>query len=184
MKLDLGSFAFGSFVSSGGNTPSWGTSLGQKRPDLKFTCPGFDNIIVGMMYKSIPVDKVYVPLGKGGHVCNSLEDEGIQLAAMFDKVYVNEVRVDSPFIMLIYRDNSDSWEGRRTLKYNVKIEYRRGENDIVYNSGFVDATREALHLKDDACWVVSDICVVDQDELHLVAGIVNPDRSETFASSE
>ena len=184
MKLDLGSFAFGSSVTSGGNTPSWGTSLGQKKPDLKLTYPGFDNIIVGMMYKSIPVDKVYIPLGKGGHVCNSLEDEGIQLAAMFDKVYVNEVKVNSPFIMLIYRDSSDRWDGRRTLKYNTKIEYRRGKNDIVYNSDFVDATKEALHLNDDACWVVSDIFIVNQDELHLVAGIVNSYKSETFPSSE
>ena len=123
-------------------------------------------------------------MGKGGHVCNSLEDEGIQLAAMFDKVYVNEVKVNSPFIMLIYRDSSDSWDGRRTLKYNTKIEYRRGKNDIVYNSDFVDATKEALHLNDDACWVVSDIFIVNQDELHLVAGIVNSYKSETFPSSE
>ena len=123
-------------------------------------------------------------MGKGGHVCNSLEDEGIQLAAMFDKVYVNEVKVNSPFIMLIYRDSSDSWDGRRTLKYNTKIEYRRGKNDIVYNSDFVDATKEALHLNDDACWVVSDIFIVNQYELHLVAGIVNSYKSETFPSSE
>ena len=123
-------------------------------------------------------------MGKGGHVCNSLEDEGIQLAAMFDKVYVNEVKVNSPFIMLIYRDSSDRWDGRRTLKYNTKIEYRRGKNDIVYNSDFVDATKEALHLNDDACWVVSDIFIVNQYELHLVAGIVNSYKSETFPSSE
>ena len=103
---------------------------------------------------------------------------------MFDKVYVNEVKVNSPFIMLIYRDSSDSWDGRRTLKYNTKIEYRRGKNDIVYNSDFVDATKEALHLNDDACWVVSDIFIVNQDELHLVAGIVNSYKSETFPSSE
>ena len=184
MKLDLGSFAFGSSVSSGGNTPSWGTSLGQKKPDLKLTYPGYDNIVIGMMYKSIPVDKVYIPLGKGGHVCNSLEDEGIQLAAMFDKVYINEVRVNAPFIMLIYQDSSDSWAGRRTLKYNVKIEYRRGPNDIVYNSDFVDAAKEALQLEEDACWVVSDICILNQDELHLVVGIVNPYNSEVYPSSE
>ena len=184
MKLDLGSFAFGSSVVTGGNTPSWGTSLGQQRPDLKFTYPGYDNIIIGMMYKSIPINKVFIPLGKGGHVCNSLEDEGIQLAAMFDKVYINEVKVDAPFIMLIYQDGSDSWARRRTLKYNTKIEYRRGQNDIIYNSTFVTAAKAALQLADDACWVVSDMHIVNQDELHLIAGVVNPNHSESYPSAE
>ena len=184
MKLDLGSFAFGSSVATGGNTPSWGTSLGQQRPDLKFTYPGYDNIIIGMMYKSIPINKVFIPLGKGGHVCNSLEDEGIQLAAMFDKVYINEVKVDAPFIMLIYQDGSDSWAGRRTLKYNTRIEYRRGQNDIIYNSTFVTAAKAALQLADDACWVVSDMHIVNQDELHLIAGVVNPNHSESYPSAE
>jgi len=184
MKIDLGSFAFGSSVKSGGNTPSWGTSLGQVKPELKLTYPGYDNIVIGMVYKSIPVDKVYIPLGKGGHVCNSLEDEGIQLAAMFEKVYVNDVRINAPFIMLIYREDSDSWKGRKTLKYNIKIEYHRGENDIVYNSDFVSAAKEALGLADDACWLVSDIFIVNQDELHMIAGIVNPYKSETYATTE
>ena len=184
MKLDLGSFAFGSSVLTGGNTPSWGTSLGQKRPDLKLTYPGYDNIVIGMVYKSIPVDKVYIPLGKGGHICNSLEDEGIQLAAMFDKVYINDIKVNAPFIMLIYQDSSESWAGRKSLKYNIKIEYRRGQNDIVYNLDFVKAAREVLQISDEACWVVSDIYISNQDELHLIAGIVNPHNSEMYQSSE
>lgn len=184
MKIDLGSFAFGSIVSSGGNTPSWGTSLGQIKPALKLTYPGYDNIVIGMVYKSVPVDKVYIPLGKGGHVCNSLEDEGIQLAALFDKVYINEVRVNAPFILLIYKEDSDSWRGRKTLKYSTKIEYRRGDNDIVYNSDFVNAAREALQLAEDACWLISDIFIVNQDELHMIAGIVNPYHSETYPTTE
>lgn len=184
MKLDLGSFAFGSTITSGGNTPSWGTSLGQIKPDLKLTCPGYDNIVIGMVYKSIPVDKVYIPLGKGGHVYNSLEDEGIQLAAMFDKVYINEVRVNAPFIMLIYKEDSDSWRGRKTLKYSPKIEYHRGNNDIVYNSDFVIAVREALQLADNACWFISDLFILNQEELHMVAGVVNPYQSETYPTTE
>ena len=184
MKIDLGSFAFGSSVSSGGNTPSWGTSLGQIKPDLKLTYPGYDNIVIGMVNKSIPVDKVFIPLGKGGHVCNSLEDEGILLAALFDKVYINEIKVNAPFIMLIYKESSDSWAGRKTLKYSVKIEYRRNRNDIVYNSDFIIAARKALHLADNACWVISDMFILNQDELHMIAGIVNPNQSETYSTTE
>lgn len=183
MKLDLGSFAFGSTITSGGNTPSWGTSLGQIKPDLKLTCPGYDNIVIGMVYKSIPVDKVYIPLGKGGHVYNSLEDEGIQLAAMFDKVYINEVSVNAPFIMLIYKEDSDSWRGRKTLKYSPKIEYHRGNNDIVYNSDFVIAAREALQLADNACWFIYNLEVCNQDELHMSAVIVNENNSVEYENS-
>lgn len=184
MKLDLGSFAFGSSVESGGNTPSWGTALGQIKPDLKLTSPGYDNIVIGMVNKSIPVDKVYIPLGKGGHISNSLEDDGILLAALFDKVYVNEVRVNAPYVLLIYREDSTNWAGRKTLKYNIKTEYRRGTNDIVYNTDFVRAAQEALQLADDACWVISDLFIVGQDELHMIAGIVNPYESESFPSAE
>ena len=185
MKLDLGSFAFGSSVSTGGNTPSWGTSLGQKKPDLKLTYPGCDNIVMGMIYKSIPVDKVFMPIGRGGHVCNSLEDNGIQLAALFDKVYINEIRVEAPFIMVIYQDSSESWAGRKTLKYNIKIEYRKGQNNnTICNSDFVKAATEALHLAYDACWVISDVYIINQEELHFVAGIVNPKESEVYPSAE
>lgn len=184
MKLDLGSFAFGSTVTTGGNTPSWGTSLGQQKPALKFTYPGYDNIIIGMLYKSIPVDKVFIPLGKGGHVCNSLEDEGIQLAAMFDKVYINEVKVKAPFIMVIYQDSSESWNGRRTLKYNVKTEYRINSQNVVRNSDFITAAKEALHIEENACWIVSDIFIENQDELHMIAGIVNGDGPESYESAE
>ncbi len=184
MKLDLGSFAFGSTVTTGGNTPSWGTSLGQQKPALKFTYPGYDNIIIGMLYKSIPVDKVFIPLGKGGHVCNSLEDEGIQLAAMFDKVYINEVKVKAPFIMVIYQDSSESWNGRRTLKYNVKTEYRINSQNVVRNSDFITAAKEALQIAENACWIVSDIFIENQDELHMIAGIVNGDGPESYASAE
>jgi len=184
MKLDLGSFAFGSEITTGGGTPSWGTSLGQKRPDLKLTYPGYDNIVIGMMYKSVPTDKVFMPIGKGGHVCSSLEDDGLQLAALFDKVYINEVRVNAPFILVIYKDSSDSWNGRRTLKYNVKTEYRRTSIDVISNLDFQEAAEEALQLENGACWVISDVFIVNQDELHFVAGIVNPHHSESYATSE
>ena len=184
MKLDLGSFAFGTSIEDGGGTPSWGTSLGQKKPELKFTYPGYDNIIIGMLYKSIPVDKVFIPLGKGGRVCNSLEDEGIQLAALFDKVYINEIKINASYILVIYEDNSDSWKGRRTLKYNIKTEFRKTENEIYYNSDFINEATKALGISADASWIISDLFIENQDELHLIAGIVNPVSSEIFPNSE
>lgn len=183
MKLDLGSFAFGSFLSGGGGTPSWGTALGQGK-GLKFSYPGWENIIAGMLYNSIPVAKVYMPIGKGGHIYSGLDDEGIQVAALFEKVYINEVRIPAPFIMVVYRDSSSSWKGRRTLKYSDKIEYRQDLETRIRNSDFIAAARESLQLADDACWLVSDVYIEDQDTLHMFAGIVNPMQYETFSTTE
>jgi hypothetical protein len=183
MKLDLGSFAFGSFLSGGGGTPSWGTALGQGK-GLKFSYPGWENIIAGMLYNSIPVAKVYMPIGKGGHIYSGLDDEGIQVAALFEKVYINEVRIPAPFIMVVYRDSSSSWEGRRTLKYSDKIEYRQDQETRIRNSDFIAVARESLQLADDACWLVSDVYIEDQDTLHMFAGIVNPMQYETFSTTE
>lgn len=182
MKLDLGSFAFGSFLPVGGS-PSWGTALGQGK-GLKFSYPGWDNIIAGMLYKAIPTSKVYIPLGKGGHVYNGLDDEGIQVAALFDQVYINEVRIPAPFIMIIYRDSSASWGGRRTLKYSDKIEYQQDSVTRIKNADFIAAAREALQLSDDANWIISDLYIEDQEILHMFAGIVNPNQSETYATGE
>ena len=182
MKLDLGSFAFGSNLQVGGN-PSWGTALGQGK-GLKFTYPGWDNILAGMMYKSIPTSKVYMPIGKGGHVYNGIEDEGIQLAALFDQVYINEVRVPSSFVMVIYRDSSPSWDGRRTLKYGDKIEYRKSDTEIIRNSDFISSACEVLQISENANWIVSDLYIEDQETLHMFAGIVNPNGSDSYASGE
>lgn len=183
MKLDLGSFAFGSSVQAGGGTPSWGTALGQGK-GLKFSCPGWENIIAGMLYNSIPVTKVFMPIGKGGHVYNGLKDEGIQVAALFEKVYINEIRIPAPFLMVVYRDSSSSWNGRRTLKYSDKIEYQQSQDIRIKNSEFIAAAREALQLSDDACWIVSDLYVEDQDILHMFVGIVNPLKSEIYSTTE
>lgn len=184
MKLDLGSFAFGAETQTPGGNPSWGTSLGQSKPELKLTYPGYECIIEGMIYKSIPTSKVFMPIGKGGHVYNGIEDEGIQIAAMFDKVFVNETRINANYILVIYKDSSNSWDGRRTLKYSDKIEYRVSEEQKYSNANFVAAVEDALQMEEGASWIVSDLYVANQDELHLLVGVVNPNGPEIFADNE
>ena len=53
MKLNLSTLAFGSIIEKGGGTPSWGTELGQSKPDYKFTVEGCEEILVGMLYNSV-----------------------------------------------------------------------------------------------------------------------------------
>ena len=62
MKLNLSTLAFGSIIEKGGGTPSWGTELGQSKPDYKFTVEGCEDILVGMLYNSVNLHHVSLPL--------------------------------------------------------------------------------------------------------------------------
>ena len=124
MNLDLGSFAFGTYLNSGTGTPSWGTALGQSKPEYKFTYPGAEVILIGMIYCSVPLDRVSLPLGKGGRIYQASELDECQIASLFRKVYINGTRIDYPFVMVLVKENSDSHSGRKSIKYSDKNAYQ------------------------------------------------------------
>lgn len=184
MNLDLGSFAFGSSLKSGGGTPSWGTALGQAKPYYKFTYPGAEAILIGMMYCSVPLTAVSLPLGKGGHIYQASELEECQLASLFRKVYINGIRIDYPFIMVLIKENSDSHAGRKSIKYCDKNAYQSGSEKYT-NQEFIRQAKQALNLSENACWFVYNFEVYNQDELHMSAVFVDENNSvEYFNSSE
>ena len=123
MNLDLGSLSFGSLISSGGGTPSWGTALGQSKPDYKFTYPGAEAIVVGMAYCAVPLEYVKFPLGKGGHIYKGNELNECLIASLFRKVYINEKEINHPFVMVLIKEESESHYGRKSIKYSDKNEY-------------------------------------------------------------
>lgn len=182
MNLDLGSFAFGSYLNSGAGTPSWGTSLGQSKPDYKFTFPGYEVLLIGMVYCSVPLDKVSLPLGKGGHIYQASELEECQIASLFRKVYINGIRVNYPFIMVLVKENSDSHSGRKSIKYSDKNAYQ-SDKEQFSNQEFVRQARISLGLAENACWFVYSIEIYNQDELHMFAVVVDKDNSVTYANS-
>ena len=98
MKLNLSTLSFGSYIDKGGGTPSWGTELGQSKPDYKFTVEGCEEILVGMLYNSVNLHHVCLPLGKGGHIDIASNFEECHLAGVFRKVYINGISIDYPFI--------------------------------------------------------------------------------------
>lgn len=183
MNLDLGSFAFGSSLDSGGGTPSWGTALGQSQPAYKFTYPGAEAILIGMVYCSVPMNRVCLPLGKGGAIYIASELEECQLTSLFKKVYINGIRIDYPFIMVLVKENSDSHPGRKSIKYSNKNTYSyKTEN---YSNGeFIKQARMKLGLKEGACWFIYAMDIINQDELHMSAVIVNANSSETYPNSQ
>ncbi len=183
MNIDIGSFAYGGIVLTGGNTPSWGTALGQSHPDYKFTYPGAENILIGMMYCSIPLQYVSLPLGKGGRVNIASEIPECQLASLFKKVYINEIKIDYPFIMVLIREESASHTGRRTIKYSDKTAYNDGISHY-NNQQFVNHARLKLGLADEACWFIYNIEIRNQDELHMYAAIVDANNSVDYPDSQ
>lgn len=184
MKIDLASFAFGCTLMEGTGTPPWGTALGQQRPDYKFNHEGYMEILAGMLYNAVPLKDVWLPLGKGGNVVTGIENHGIQLASVFHDVYVNGKKIAHPFAMIIFKEKSDSHNGRRHLKYTPKISFRN-ENGYVYsNEGFIVEARKSLGLSDDACWFISNLDLSSQTELHMKAIIVNSTGSMVYKNSK
>lgn len=182
MKLNLSSLAFGSIIEKGGGTPSWGTELGQSKPDYKFIVEGCEEILVGMLYNSVNLHHVSLPLGKGGHVDIASNFEECHLAGVFRKVYINGKRIAYPFIMVLIKELSASHTGRRSIKYSDKIAYSY-DGERLSNSEFFRVARKELDLNWESCWFIYEMNVRNQDELHFKAVIVNKEYSESYHDS-
>lgn len=180
MRIDLSSMMFNMPLKVGGGTSSWGTSLGQGT-DHKLDFAGSESIIVGMVYsKTKKDDEIYCPLGKGG---NKQDDYEYVLSAKFDKIYVNKVLIpDASFVLLIVKQlvaNATQHIGRRTLKYSPKITF----NKKTINQDCIDKIIDYVGLNNDSAWFVSDIDIVNQDELHFTIKIVDKDNKKEFEDS-
>ena len=182
MKLNLSSLAFGSIIEKGGGTPSWGTELGQSKPDYKFTIEGCEDILIGMLYNSVNLHHVSLPLGKGGHVDIASNFEECHLASVFRKVYINGILIGYPFMMVLIKELSASHTGRRSIKYSDKIAYSfSGER--LSNQEFFRVARKKLGLNWESCWFIYEMNVLNQDELHFKAVVVNTESSESYRDS-
>lgn len=182
MFLDLGSFMFNVTTSSGGGTPSWGTSFGTARPDYKITAAEADRLLVSMAYKSIqnPAQRIECPFGKGGNDTAGFE---FVLGSVYDKVFVNGAQIqDAKFALIVVKevDPSKYHCGRRLLKYSPKIKVDGQE----INHDCIEKIKNALGISDNGSWFVNEIDVRNQDELHLRAYILDKNSGKTFASPQ
>lgn len=114
MKIDFATLAFGHKVKVGGSTPNWATALGQGKEHKINNDAEIDELLKGMVYSAVPLEKVSTKIGKGGNVVfGNVENSPVVLAALFQKVYVNDVLIDDgKYILLITRDTSMSHAGR------------------------------------------------------------------------
>lgn len=183
MILDLASFAFGCTLLEGTGTPPWGTALGQQKPNYEFRHEGYQELLAGMVYNAVPLKQVCLPIGRGGNIVSGLEDANIQLASVFQKVFVNGVQINHPFTMIIYKEDSDSHAGRRHLKYNPKTSFRQKDGYVYTNEGFIDEVRKNFELTKDACWFVYKLDLSSQTELRMTAIFVDKQRSVVYPNS-
>lgn len=185
MRIDFATFAFGYKVIAGGNTPNWSTALGQGATHKINESPAINELLKGLIYKSVSPEKISLKLGKGGReVFGNSEDSPIVLGSVFSKVYINDRQIDdAKFIIILTRDAAGSHAGRLKIKYGISNAFHSGDQTYT-NADFISAMKEQLCLAEDACWFVSDISVRNQDELVLKTVIVNKDGCEEYPTGQ
>lgn len=179
MKLNLGTIEFNAEVATGGNTPAWGTEMGQGA-GYKFSFEDMNDLFPAMVYNAIENCKgrVFCPLGKGG---NKQDDYKYVIASLFTKVFVNGIHIPSAsFVLLIVELlKGDHHVGRRTLKYNKKITLDgRNVNEDCFNK-----IGETFGLSEKATWFISEIDFVNQDELHFTAHFIDKENVVVYKTA-
>lgn len=169
MTIDITSFFFNSSIEGATATSAWGTSIGQnasKSCRIEDAKPGVTEMLTGMLYKSIP-DKSRLDISAGS------PNREVLLFSRFDKVFVNGTPLeDQSFVILLVRENSESHKGRLLISYPpyAKID------EVAVNDMTIKEMASALGCTEHGCWFVHDISVVNQDELHFSAIVVNSEH--------
>ena len=188
MNIDLGSLFFNASIKTGGGTPSWGTALGQSSPDYKLTYPGAAEILIAMDYCYCPLsNKVSCKLGKGGKEYKAIDSQQAESkyeiikASLFSDVQIKVenrlVPINTPFALLVTKENENTHKGRRTLKYSDSV--RIGE---FCNKDFFDAVQDKLG-GPEACWFAYAIDVVEQNRI-VISIVKVSDNIKTYPDAE
>ncbi len=178
MILNLHSLAFNTLTTSGGGNPAWGTEMGQGE-GYRFSFENADEFITALVYKSIPnpQGRIYCPLGKGG---NQSGDYEFVLGSLFEKIFVNGIKVDGKFLLLVVKKLTGvNHVGRKTLKYNPRMTL----DGVNFNEACYNAMARAIGVSQSGSWFVSKIDVRNQDELHFTAHVLNENDITIFTDS-
>lgn len=185
MKLDFKSLAFGYSLTNGVSTPAWETSLGQGFGYKLNNLDTIDELVKGMIYKAVAPKTISFKKGRGGAtVQGDADNASLVIAAVFDKVFVNEQQIHGgQFVLLIVKDDAESHKGRLKLKYGLDNTYTNSDGVATKNRDFHSIVTQQLGLANDACWFVYDISVENQDILRLRTIFVNNNGPMTYANS-
>lgn len=190
MKIKNSAFAYN--VTVGGSSNSdWGTDIGQSRKHT-FTLEGFPEIANAMLYYKIDdIDNLKVILGKGNRVpkpFSAYTDQKLVIASCFKKVFINGRELEGErFIMYIVKEtrerdakgNINVHKDRCTLKFSNSILYKEEE----VNQHCIDAISKAFGFGKDGSWVVLNMDIKNEDELHFT-GFALADHPTSYSSTE
>lgn len=145
MRLDQGSLIFSPQT---GECPSWETALGQSQktqnnlPPYYFKAEGYENILKGMFFNIVPLEKTSCVLGKqktiiqGNNSYLFSQTQEIQIASKFDSIVVhnnNQVIAfsNAPLVLLLTKiqDPEKHHFGRRSIKYSPHTTFGEIKNE-------------------------------------------------------
>lgn len=153
--------------------PSWGTAIvNQDTKKVHLIKKDVaSNIVIGMMHKCVTLNThdFSLPIGKGSRIYygNTGFDEATSepmLVSVFDKVFINGIQIPASFVMTIIRDKAEVHKGRLQIKYTPKLKY-----GAISNEDFFREAIKCLHLSKETPWVIYDIDIAGQEELHFKA---------------
>lgn len=153
--------------------PSWGTAIvNQDTKKVHLIKKDVaSNIVIGMMHKCVTLNThdFSLPIGKGSRIYygNTGFDEATSepmLVSVFDKVFINGIQIPASFVMTIIRDKAEAHKGRLQIKYTPKLKY-----GAISNEEFFREALKCLHLSKETPWVIYDIDIAGQEELHFKA---------------
>ena len=153
--------------------PSWGTAIvNQDTKKLHLIKKDVaSNIVIGMMHKCVTINThdFSLPIGKGSKIYygNTGFDGATSepmLVSVFDKVFVNKVQIPASFVMAIIRDRAEAHSGRLQIKYTPKLKYGN-----ISNEDFFKEAEKKLGISSSTPWVIYDIDIAGQEELHFTA---------------
>lgn len=153
--------------------PSWGTAIvNQDTKKVHLIKKDVaSNIVIGMMHKCVTLNThdFSLPIGKGARIYygNTGFDEATSepmLVSVFDKVFINGIQIPASFVMTIIRDKAEAHKGRLQIKYTPKLKY-----GAISNEDFFREAIKCLHLSKETPWVIYDIDIAGQEELHFKA---------------
>ncbi len=175
MRIDITSFFFNTTIPDATATAAWGTAIciqdKEKTYKIKNNDAGIVDLMIGMNYK----------------VCSDIENLDISkmrssellFFSIFDKVYINGIKIKNSFILLFLKEQSDTHKGRLRISYPNYASY----NKSIYNQNAIKEFEDVLKINKGS-WFVYDISVLNQDELHFNAIVVNANKAMTYKTSK
>lgn len=176
MRIDITSFFFNTTIPDATATAAWGTAVcfqdKEKTYKIKDNDLGLVDLMIGMNYK----------------VCSDIENLDISkmktsellFFSIFDKVYINGIKIENNFILLFLKEQSQTHKGRLRISYPSYASY---DNNRISNQKAISEFEKVLNVNGGS-WFVYDISVINQDELHFSAIVVNATKPMTYKTSK